>query len=121
MSTAPQRLEVTKRAGLTGVRLHDVRRTYFGAGGALGLPIIGRLPGHAKVATTARCARLDNDPLWRASEAIAGRIALEGRRPPRFNHYASHPRLSVVLVASRRTMAFAQASRATNMNTWCVA
>ena len=73
---------VTKRAGLIGVRLHDLRHTYasFGAGGGLGLPIIGRLLGHAQTATTARYAHLDNDPLRRASEAIAGRIAaaLEG-------------------------------------------
>ncbi len=68
---------VTKRAGLTGVRLHDLRHTYasFGAGGGLGLPIIGRLLGHAQAATTARYAHLDNDPLRRASEAIAGGIA----------------------------------------------
>ena len=75
---------VTKRAGLTGVRLHDLRHTYasFGAGGGLGLPIIGRLLGHAQVATTARYAHLDNDPLRRASEAIARRIAaaLDGKR-----------------------------------------
>jgi hypothetical protein len=75
---------IIKRAGLTGVRLHDPRDTYaiFGAGGGLGLPIIGRLLGHAQAATTARYAHLDNDPLRRASEAIAGRIAaaLEGRR-----------------------------------------
>jgi integrase len=68
---------VTKRAGLPGVRLHDLRHTYasFGAGGGLGLPIIGRLLGHMQPATTARYAHLDNDPLRRASEAIAGRIA----------------------------------------------
>jgi hypothetical protein len=62
---------------LTGVRLHDLRHTYasFGAGGGLGLPIIGRLLGHTQAATTARYAHLDNDPLRRASEAIAGRIA----------------------------------------------
>jgi integrase len=74
---------VTKRAGLTGVRLHDLRHTYasFGAGGGLGLPIIGRLLGHSQAATTARYAHLDNDPLRRASEAIAGRItaALDGK------------------------------------------
>jgi integrase len=73
---------VTKRVGLTGVRLHDLRHTYasFGAGGGLGLPIIGRLLGHTQAATTARCPHLDNDPLRSASEAIAGRIAaaLEG-------------------------------------------
>src|SRR6476646_8847213 len=75
---------ITKRAGLDGVRLHDLRHTYasFGAGGGLGLPIIGRLLGHTQTATTARYAHLDNDPLRRASEAIAGRIAaaLEGNR-----------------------------------------
>src|ERR1019366_2515348 len=43
--------------------------------GGLGLPIIGRLLGHAQAATTARYAHLDNDPLRRASEAIAGRIS----------------------------------------------
>ena len=60
-----------------GVRLHDLRHTYasFGAGGGLGLPIIGRLLGHAQAATTARYAHLDNDPLRRASETIASRIA----------------------------------------------
>ena len=75
---------VTNHAGLVGVRLHDLRHTYasFGAGGGLGLPIIGRLLGHAQAATTARYAHLDNDPLRRASEAIAGRIAaaLEGNQ-----------------------------------------
>jgi integrase len=77
---------------LTGVRLHDLRHTYasFGAGGGLGLPIIGRLLGHAQPTTTARYAHLDNDPLRRASEAIAGRIAaaLEG-----------NPRAPVVAIA----------------------
>src|SRR5262249_55987321 len=38
---------VTKRAGLVGVRLHDLRHTYASVGGAggLGLPIIGRVAG----------------------------------------------------------------------------
>ena len=75
---------VSKRAGLDGVRLHDLRHTYasFGAGGGLGLPIIGKLLGHTQAATTARYAHLDNDPLRRASEAIGGRIAaaLDGKK-----------------------------------------
>ena len=68
---------VSRRAGLTGVRLHDLRHTYasFGAGGGLGLPIIGKLLGHSQAATTSRYAHLDNDPLRRASETIAGQIA----------------------------------------------
>jgi integrase len=74
---------IAKRAGLEGVRLHDLRHTYasFGAGGGLGLPIIGRLLGHSKPSTTQRYAHLDNDPLKRAAEAIGGRIAaaLDGK------------------------------------------
>jgi len=73
----------TRRAGLAGVRLHDLRHTYasFGAGSGLGLPIIGRLLGHTQATTTARYAHLDNDPLRRASETIGGSIAaaLEGK------------------------------------------
>lgn len=74
---------VTKRANLVGVRIHDLRHTYasFGAAGGMGLPIIGRLLGHSQVATTARYAHLDNDPLRRASEVIATQIqaALDGK------------------------------------------
>ena len=75
---------VARRAGLEGVRLHDLRHTYasFGAGGGLGLPIIGKLLGHTQASTTQRYAHLDADPLRRASEAIGGRIAaaLSGNR-----------------------------------------
>lgn len=75
---------VAKRAGLDGVRLHDLRHTYasFGAGGGFGLPIIGKLLGHTQASTTQRYAHLDADPLRRASNAIGGRIAaaLEGKR-----------------------------------------
>ena len=69
---------VTKRAGLVGVRLHDLRHTYasFGAGGGLGLPIIGRLLGHTQATTTARYAHLDNDPLRRAWKQLPGRLQL---------------------------------------------
>jgi integrase len=74
---------VAKHAGLHGVRLHDLRHTYasFGAGGGLGLPIIGKLLGHTQAATTQRYAHLDADPLRRATEAIGGRIAaaLDGK------------------------------------------
>jgi integrase len=74
---------VAKRAGLDGVRLHDLRHTYasFGAGGGLGLPIIGKLLGHTQASTTQRYAHLDADPLRRASETIGGRIAaaLDGK------------------------------------------
>jgi integrase len=75
---------VSKRAGLAGVRLHDLRHTYasFGAGSGLGLPVIGKLLGHTQASTTHRYAHLDNDPLRRAAENIGGQIAaaLEGKR-----------------------------------------
>ena len=72
----PWRL-VAKRAGLAGVRIHDLRHTHasIGAGAGLGLPIIGKLLGHTQASTTARYAHIDNDPLRRASERIGNQIA----------------------------------------------
>jgi integrase len=66
-----------KRPRWTGVRLNDLRHTHasFGAGGGLGLPIIGKLLGHKNPATTARYAHLDNDPVRRASERIGSNLA----------------------------------------------
>jgi integrase len=68
---------VAKRAGLLGVRIHDLRHTHasVGAGAGLGLPIIGKLLGHARATTTARYAHLDVDPLRRASEHIGSHLA----------------------------------------------
>jgi integrase len=70
-------LIVKKRAGLVGVRIHDLRHSFasFGAGSGLGLPIIGKLLGHATQRMTARYAHLGNDPLRRASESIARQIS----------------------------------------------
>jgi integrase len=47
---------VAKAAGVSGVRVHDLRHTHasVGAGVGLGLPIIGKLLGHSQPATTAR-------------------------------------------------------------------
>src|SRR5262249_34864695 len=75
---------ISKRAGLSGLRLHDLRHTYasFGAGGGLGLPIIGKLLGPTQASTMQRYAHLYAEPLRRASEEIGGQIAaaLSGRR-----------------------------------------
>jgi integrase len=69
---------IVRRAGLPGLRIHDLRHTHasFGAGAGLGLPIIGKLLGHTQASTTQRYAHLDADPLRRASEQIAGQIAI---------------------------------------------
>lgn len=68
---------VTKRAGLEGVRIHDLRHTNasVGAAAGLGLPIIGKLLGHSQASTTARYAHLDNDPLRKAADRIGSEIA----------------------------------------------
>ncbi len=68
---------ITRRSGLVGLRIHDLRHTHasIGAGAGLGLPIIGKLLGHAHPATTARYAHLDADPLRRASDQIGNQIA----------------------------------------------
>ena len=62
---------------LEGLRLHDLRHNFasFGAGGGMGLPIIGKLLGHSQPATTQRYAHLDADPLRRASNTIGNTIA----------------------------------------------
>jgi integrase len=78
---------VSRRADLDGVRLHDLRHNFasFGAGGGMGLPIIGKLLGHTQPQTTARYAHLHADPLRRASDAIGATIAAamgEPVRPP---------------------------------------
>jgi integrase len=76
---------VKRASNLEGVRIHDLRHSFasFGAGAALGLPIIGKLLGHSQAATTHRYAHLDADPLRRAAETIGATIsaAMDGRRP----------------------------------------
>jgi integrase len=75
---------VTARSDLAGVRIHDLRHTFasYGAGGGLGLPIVGKLLGHTQAATTARYAHLDADPLRRAADTIGATIAaaMDGRK-----------------------------------------
>jgi len=68
---------VTRHAGLEGLRLHDLRHNFaaFGAGGGMGLPIIGKLLGHSQPTTTARYAHLDADPLRKASNSIGATLA----------------------------------------------
>ena len=64
-------------AGLADVRLHDLRHTHasFGVASGLGLPVIGRLLGHASPLTTARYAHLADDPARKASDIIGTKLA----------------------------------------------
>jgi integrase len=59
----------TAPAGLTNVRLHDLRHTFASilASSGRSLPIIGALLGHTQPATTARYAHLADDPLRAAT------------------------------------------------------
>jgi integrase len=74
---------ISRAAGLEDVRLHDLRHTFasYGAGGGLGLPVIGKLLGHSQPATTARYAHLDASPLHSAADRIGREIgAALGRK-----------------------------------------
>lgn len=68
---------VSEHAGLTCVRLHDLRHTFAatGAGASLGLPIIGKLLGHTQAQTTARYAHLDAEPMRHAADLISDKIS----------------------------------------------
>ena len=74
---------VCRRAGLEGVRIHDLRHSFasIGVGAGHGLPIVGKLLGHADASSTARYAHLDADPVRRASNSIAATIeaAMNGK------------------------------------------
>jgi integrase len=63
---------VRDEAGLSGLRLHDLRHAYASvlASGGLSLPIIGALLGHTTPTTTARYAHLLDDPLRQATERV---------------------------------------------------
>lgn len=70
---------ITARAGLEGLRLHDLRHTFAsaGAGAGMGLPIVGKLLGHASQATTARYAHLADSPLRQGANFIAGSLSAQ--------------------------------------------
>jgi integrase len=73
-----------KTAGISGVRIHDLRHTYASmlASAGLSLPVIGALLGHTKPQTTARYAHLFDDPLRQAVETV-GAIVTGAARPTR--------------------------------------
>ena len=68
---------IRARAGLTDVRLHDLRHTYASNAVSSGMPIqmVGRLLGHSQIQTTMRYAHLADDPVRRAAEENADRLS----------------------------------------------
>jgi len=72
---------IVKRAGLSDVRPHDLRRSlgsWMAMTGA-GLPVVGKMLGHSQPSTTAIYARLAVDPVRQAAEmATAAMLAAGG-------------------------------------------
>lgn len=69
--------EACRRAGITGVRVHDLRHTFasVAAMAGLGLPVIGAVLGHRQAATTQRYAHIAEEAGRVASDQVAGQIA----------------------------------------------
>jgi integrase len=82
---------IRARAGVDGLRLHDLRHGFasIGAAAGLGLPILGAILGHRNQTTTARYAHLSDDPLRLAAGRISGEIAasLNGRPAAEVSHF----------------------------------
>jgi integrase len=68
---------IRERAGLTGVRIHDLRHTYASNAVSSGMPIqmVGRLLGHTQIQTTMRYAHLADEPVKQAAEENAERLS----------------------------------------------
>ena len=64
---------VRARAGVTDVRIHDLRHTFASTAVASGqgLPMIGKLLGHTQVQTTARYAHLAAEPVRTAADEVS--------------------------------------------------
>ena len=63
--------------GLSNLRLHDLRHAFASVAASLdmGLPIIGKMLGHARASTTQRYAHLAPDPAKAAAASVAVKIA----------------------------------------------
>jgi integrase len=74
---------ICKLAGLSGVRVHDLRHSYASilASAGLSLPVIGALLGHTQPGTTARYAHLFDDPLRAATERVGAIVTGNGDKP----------------------------------------
>lgn len=68
--------QLREDAGLSDVRLHDLRHSFasVGAAGGDSLLILGKLLGHKNASSTARYAHLGDDPLKAAADKISQHI-----------------------------------------------
>ena len=72
------------RAGLSEVRVHDLRHSFasVGAAGGDSLVVLGAILGHRTQATTARYAHLSDDPVRAAADRISSQIDAASRSSP---------------------------------------
>lgn len=72
---------ICKAAGITGLRIHDLRHSYASqlASDGTSLPMIGALLGHSSPATTHRYSHLFDDPLRAATERVGAIITAAGK------------------------------------------
>ena len=72
-------MRLRARAGLDDVRIHDLRHSYASRALALGegLPTIGNLLGHTRVATTARYAHLARETEKASAAKVGGSIGAD--------------------------------------------
>lgn len=68
---------IRRAAKITDVRIHDLRHTFasVGAGGGVGLSLIGGILGHREASTTQRYAHLADTPLRAAADIIGSEVA----------------------------------------------
>ena len=68
---------ICKAAGITGLRIHDLRHDYASrlVSAGVSLHVVGGLLGHSKPSTTARYAHLHDDALRAATEKVGAVIS----------------------------------------------
>ena len=67
---------ISTNAGLTDLRLHDLRHTHAShlVSSGLSLSIVGKLLGHTQASTTQRYAHLADEPLRQAAELFGNKL-----------------------------------------------
>jgi integrase len=68
--------EIRAAAGIEDVRFHDLRHSFASllVGAGVSLPIIGRMLGHSKPATTQKYAHLSDAPLHAAAKIVGDKV-----------------------------------------------
>jgi integrase len=73
--------QMCKAAGITGLRIHDLRHSYASqlVSGGASLALVGALLGHSSPVTTARYSHLHHDPMREATERVGVLITTAGQ------------------------------------------